>query len=371
MEVIENIKLVELKPKINSKYHFGEGSLEHSGYIFHSNSLFSAIFNNYVKLYGKNDKNLEELKNIKISSLFLKIDGNNEDIYLIPKPEHPYFYILKENIKGITPKDVKKIQFFSVKAYIDYLNGKIKWEGENLKEIINNQTINKKIVISKDEIDEIKKVFNITENSLKDVKIKLISSILEQKVAIDRIKNISLQIDNRGQLYTVEFIKLHKNISYYFLIDYNSDDEEFINKLEASIRLIADEGLGGERSSGAGFFESVKISELNNDFKNLFKMSDNLGYKTTLGIAIPNKNNYDKIIYYKFMEFGGYIYSPYSFSYPKKRVLALTEGSIVKSDFKGCVLDNIAPENFKCHNVYLHGKPILIPFKGDYNDSKV
>ncbi|ACV24786.1 type III-A CRISPR-associated RAMP protein Csm4 [Methanocaldococcus fervens] len=376
------MKMVVLIPKPNSKFHFGEGSLEESNYIFHSNSLFSAIVNNYIKLYGEEKfrKDLKKLKNIRLSSLFFKI----KDIYLIPKPEYPRFYILKKIVEGIKPKDIKKIQFFSIKAYKEFLEGRLEWNEDKLKEIIDKQLISRKILISDDETEIIRETFKIKENeSLKDAKVNLFSKIVEQKVVIDRIKNTSLEIEGKGQLYNVEFIKLHPNVEFYFLIDYQTDDKEFIERVEASIRLIEDEGLGGERSSGAGFFEKVEILELPKDFKDIFSNYNNLDYSMTLGVGIPNKNDIGKIEYYKLMEIGGYIHSASilirpsndsekgkkALTTPKRNILALTEGSIVKRNFEGKT-ENIAPKNFK-HEVYAHGKPILLPFtfKGDENGS--
>jgi len=372
-------KMVILSPKPNSKFHFGEGSLEESSYIFHSNSLFSAIVNNYIKLYGmkefKND--IEKLKNIRLSSLFFKI----KDIYLIPKPEHPRFYILKKIVEGIKPNDIKKIQFFSIKAYKELLEGELIWNEDNLKEIMENQIVGKKILISKDEIEIIKNIFEIEGNkSLKDEKINLFSKIIEQKVAIDRIKNTSLEEDGKGQLYNVEFIKLHPNVEFYFLIEYqDNNDEEFIRKLMASIRLIEDEGLGGERSSGAGFFEKVEILDLPDDFEKVFEKEE-YEHFMLLGVGIPHQNDFGKIEYYKLIEIGGYIHSTSilitssnnskerkkALTTPKRNILALTEGSIVKKNFEGKIED-IAPNGFK-HEVYAHGKPILLPFRYEGDD---
>ncbi|AIJ06328.1 CRISPR-associated protein, Csm4 [Methanocaldococcus bathoardescens] len=373
------MKMVVLKPKINSKFHFGEGSLERNSQIFHSNSLFSAIVNNYVKLYGKEnlERDIEKIKNIRLSSLLYKID----DIYLIPKPEHPKFYKLKEN-SGIKPKDIKKIQFFSIKAYRELLDGELKWE-EGIKHIIDYRTINKKIVISKKEIKKIKKIFNIKVNKLKNAKISLISRQIEQKIAMDRLKDITLEKDDRGQLYNVEFMKLNENVEFYFLIDYNitkdgkkvkdekelsDEDKKFIKRLEASIKLIEDEGLGGKRSIGAGFFEKVEIVDLPKDFAEILKDDskyNNLEYKMLLGVGIPNKEDIKNIEYYKLIEIGGYIYSLEYLTKPKRNILALTEGSIVKNNFIGWVedLSPTTPDKLN-HKVYAHGKPILIPFEG-------
>jgi len=378
-------KVVILKPKINSKFHFGNLSLEESENILHSNSLFSAIVNNYVKLYGEDDlnSNIKNLKEIKLSSLLYKI----KNIYLIPKPEHPRFYILKEKVNGVRPKDIKKIQFFSIKAYRDLLDGNLQWTEENLKDIIDHQTINKSIVISKNEIEEIKKIFGIKAEKLKHAKISIISEQIEQKVAIDRLKETTLKMEGRGQLYNIEFIKLNENVEFYFLIDYKGD-REFIKKLEASIKLIEDEGLGGKRSIGAGFFEKVEIIDLPKDFNEILdensKYHHNLEYKMLLGVGIPDKDDVKNIEYYKLIEIGGYIHSTSiltkpsnnlekgkkALTTPKRNILALTEGSIVKNDFKGKVEEDLAPEGFE-HKVYAHGKPILMPFglKGDNNGS--
>ncbi len=373
------MKMVILKPKINSKFHFGEGSLERSGKIFHSNSLFSAIVNNYVKLYGDEEikKDIEKIKNIRLSSLFYKI-GN---IYLVPKPEYPNLYKLKEN-SGVKPKDVKKIQFLSIKAYKELLNNELDWKNK-IKEIIDYQTINKTIVISKKEVEEIKEIFDIKVNKLKNARISLISTQMEQKVAIDRLKNITLEKDDKGQLYNVEFIKFNENVEFYFLVDYNNDDKEFIKKLNSSIKLIEDEGLGGKRSIGAGFFEKVDIIDLPADFNELLDKDSkykSLDYKMLLGVGIPNKEDIENIKYYKLMEIGGYIYTLKNLTTPKRNVMALTEGSIIKNNFIGDVKD-ISPQNDNedknkennkiNHEVYAHGKPILLPFgfKGDNNDS--
>ena len=87
------MKLIKLIPGENDKYHFGEGDLTDSPIIFHSHSLYSAIINNFIKLYGVDEFNKykEELKKIKLSSLLPAIykleDGKLEDfIYFLPRP---------------------------------------------------------------------------------------------------------------------------------------------------------------------------------------------------------------------------------------------------------------------------------------------
>ena len=118
------MKLIKLIPSENDKYHFGEGDLTDSPIIFHSHSLYSAIINNFIKLYGVEEfnKHKEELKDIKLSSLLPAIykleDGKLEDfIYFLPRPATRLGFN-DETRKKIEekPKEIKKIQFISVNA---------------------------------------------------------------------------------------------------------------------------------------------------------------------------------------------------------------------------------------------------------------
>ncbi len=324
------MKLVRLIKKENSKYHFGEGYLEESSLIFHSHSLFSAIVNNFVKLYGEFDKRLLDLK---VSSLLYKF----EDIYFIPKPIVPFFNIPKSE----DDKKIKKIKIISLEAFNEYLDESINIE--NIKERI----IGKEFLIGEKEVDSLKKYGNLNE-------INLISKEIEQKVAIDRIKNTTLEKDGRGQLYSVEFIKLNNGTEFYFLVDYDGLDKDLIKKINASIKLIEDEGLGGKRSVGAGFFDKVIIEDLDKRFIELFDREKNC--YLTLSTAIP-KN--DKVKYYNLIEIGGYIYTIKKLTSLKKRILALSEGSIVEKGFVGDYKD-LKPNN-SINPVYVNGKPILMP----------
>jgi len=381
--------IVKLIPNKNSKYHFGEGSLEESSHIFHSNSLFSAIVNNFIKLYGVDEFNnyKEEIKKLKISSLFpaiYKIKDDNSKLEI----EKEILFILKpmvmlgfdkntQNIIEEKPKDVKKIKFISIGALK-------KHNKRELKKI----TVGKEYLISEDE----KKEFEYA----KPEKMDLFKKTIEQKVSIDRIKRTTLEDDEKGQLYTIEFIKpLRKNrniVGFYFLIDFNGIGGELVKKIKASINLIKDEGLGGKRSIGAGTFKDILINEFNEnleiDEKLLNKEYLQKGKKyiskekrMILSITIPNdEEEFENFNGYQLIKIGGYIYSSSNkiiekdgklhmlsnikyLTKLKKNVYALMEGSICNKEINGKTLD-LKPENIKLeidHEIIMNGQPILIP----------
>ena len=145
------MKIVKLIPGDNDKYHFGEGGLTDSPIIFHSHSLYSAIINNLIKLYGdedfvvygKKEENKEkkvlkdDLKDIKLSSLLpaiYKLEENDDKprdfIYFLPKPATKLGFDketqdkAEDDTKAI--KEIKKIQFISVNALKEHNEKKLK-----------------------------------------------------------------------------------------------------------------------------------------------------------------------------------------------------------------------------------------------------
>jgi CRISPR-associated protein Csm4 len=93
-----------------------------------SDSLFSAVFTEYLKFFGEDESNnlvsSFEKGETSISSLFPWKKTENGFSYYIPKPIFPsYKNSGEDNVK----KQLKKIKFISLSSmnrYIDFINGK-------------------------------------------------------------------------------------------------------------------------------------------------------------------------------------------------------------------------------------------------------
>ena len=201
------MKLVKLFVKDGSKFHFGQRKLNSTDIIFHNDSLFSAIMNNYVKLYGSTPQKFP-----KISSVFY---FSNNTLFF-PRP----FIELDIDMES---KDIKKIKFIS-EGVLEKINEKI----EDF--FINEEGF---LYLDKESTPSIDK-------------------FMEPKAFIPRKSGDATPFE-------MESFEI-KNGGFYFFVD-DLEDKKIIQ----AIHMIKNEGLGGERSSGKGLFDKIEIS--NYEFK--------------------------------------------------------------------------------------------------------
>jgi CRISPR-associated protein Csm4 len=165
-------------------------------------------------------------------------------------------------------------------------------------------------------------------------------------------------------LFNVIYIKPSEGVYFYFLIDFDDNDGDFKKKLEAAIRLIRDEGIGGKKTSGAGLFESVKI-----DDATIFdSLNSNSSKFMSLSLTLPkeDKNEFEKCEAYHLIDRRGYVYHPTQTTKRKKSMRMLSEGSIFSEKVEGDVVD-VSPE--KGYEVYRFGKFLGIPIKIKENEN--
>jgi len=350
------MKLIKFKTRKFAKFHFGEDALDSSSLYFPSPSLFSAIANNYVKLYGAED--LNKLLTIKISSLY----PGYKNTYFIPRP------LIKINLpKQVVDENrkiIKKIKFISFEVLKENNKGGIEFNKEK------DQLVNGFLFSS----SELKKYGEIDGD--------LIFADLEDKVVLSRLSDTA-EATSEGIFapYSVYYFYVDSDdLFFYFLLDDSSLQEDIKAKLESAIRLIPDEGLGGERSTGSGLFESVSISESADFYESYMKdIQEQKGSTNdfkkekfiSLSTVIPKDDDeFSKVISYLLVKRGGYVYQPGYLGHKKKDIYAITDGSIFYEEIEGKVI-NVSP--VRETNVYQFGRFFGIPFldkEEQYNNDK-
>lgn len=310
--------LCKLKPK--GPFHIGEREawLEGSETFIHSDTLFSALCNAWRLVYGKD----------KLESLLMKYQENSPPFLLssaFPFWKDTPFFPVPLNLTPKEKKD-KKIRFISFDLLKLLFREK---RGENLSET--GETI--------------------PDN--KEEKPWTLENI--PRVGLNRLNNHPGEnFFHFGQVF------YKKDAVLFFLIHFI--DSLIEKELKAVIRLLSDEGIGGDRTCGKGFFEYPVFQ----DFEYQPPIDPDAYYM--LSLFYPSSDDMNHISfkksYYDLLERKGYIYSEGGKSLRRKSLRLFREGSIFpsKQNLQGKIAD-ITPEAFKLHKVFRFGTAFTFPFK--------
>ncbi|MGC8977608.1 MAG: type III-A CRISPR-associated RAMP protein Csm4 [Candidatus Ratteibacteria bacterium] len=305
------------KLKFKSSFHTGEREniYEKTDFIIHSDTFFSAFCFNFLLLYGENELGglLNKFKNgnppFLISSLF---PFRNEELY---------FPVLLNQM----PKDkqMKKILYIEKNGFEKLL------EGEKIENLKDYKFIYKNGLLAgeKDYNNEKNKVWDILENP---------------RVGLSRLSS------HPGESYFHFGEVFYKeDCGLFFLVEFK--EKEIEKKFIPTLRLMQDEGIGGDRTVGKGHFEINGIEEI--------KINEPEGKNCViLSLYYPTETEISDLKdgYYEIVERKGYIYSPYIKSLRRKSIKMFKEGSVFPGVKKGTLID-ITPEIFNKHKIYRYG----------------
>lgn len=357
-------KLVRLNFEKNP-VHFGELGigLEETAERVCSDTLFSAWINAYVRLFGSTavENLLQKFLDsppARISSTFIYRQQGDKFTYYLPRPlAFPRNYPQEDDLAFF--KTYKNLKYLPLDLWQRWYQGEgFTTEGEN-----SDRT---ELVATTDK--------RKAEGALHDAGAFDYSSTSKKhqlpKVAVDRVTRAT-------NFYHTGFVQFEyeqngngtkKHSGLYFLLQFHNTDEYLENRLQAALNLLGEEGLGGERSSGAGRFK-VDWSNLPSDWQKVvdFKAENShclisLFYQESLSPEFLTDSSYEII------ERGGWISSPFSGQQlRRKKVRMFAEGSVFSSPPSG-QLANVTPREFitpegeyKPHPIYRNGISLSLP----------
>jgi CRISPR-associated protein Csm4 len=308
--MVKDMKKYRVKLKFKGPVHFGykEKMDNLTEYVVHSDTIFSGIMCCYSLLYGKDktDKLVENFASgvclFENSSAFVYV---GED-YLLPRPINLDLYDVVGDYKK-----AKKVKYVSESILDDKCRSGVCKGQFLLKEDYGGDVV------------------KISERP---------------RVVLDRLRNSS-------NIYYISSCVFDENAGLWF---YLKVDPSVEREILAAIRLLGDEGLGGERTYGFGYFEPTFV-EVKDDEKD----SDEY---LLLSLYSPSQEDdlKDSLLGYDFVERGGYVYSIYSSDIKKRRIRMLVEGSVFRKKLRGTVVD-VTPEGFDGHRVLRYGVAFLKP----------
>ena len=325
------------KLKFETPVHFGSEkvgtSLEKTNIICHSDTLFSAMCQEILKLYDETVLSdfVDMVEDGEL--LFSSLLPYNKNSLFLPKPclllERAYN---KEDTDStsIKKKKMKKLEYISINDFQKYIN--------HLK--------------TGDNFDYDEDFYKIYET--------------------DTTEKVSLNTDSdKNNIYYVGSTYFKEGCGLYVLVAYDNDEQ--IEIFEKILTSLGYSGIGGKRTSGYGKFiiEDEMYPDVNGleEEKLIYSLLEENGdYQETLSVVSPSdeeldNNDFDKA-FYKLISRNGYVYSTTYTNdntlVKRKSLSMFKEGSCFPFEINGEIKD--VSDNGK-HPVYKNGKCLKIGVK--------
>lgn len=323
------MQAVILKCKPRSQFHFGtialdeNTSLDNTTEYLHSDTLFSAIINTIAKIYPQDTETWVkkfEQGSIQISSGYYCLELDEQWVYFLPKP------VVCDLMPTKDAKKTRKIVFVS----------KAIWEqGIEPEEWITEKCVilQSKFVMLRSELDEklkeLKKLYHVVSIP------KVFAHHLDQEDSLYYQTNVQMaDLDPMTNLDLSEFGESYK-VHFYFWVKHQLEEDDR-KRFQAVLRVMAEYGVGGERSVGCGQFEEVLFPTVE------IKLNQEAQQNCLLSLGIPGDKELEEFAYYKVLTRGGRA-TGRKISDDKleklKRVKMIVEGAVVKSEVLGKIVD--------------------------------
>lgn len=348
--------------------HFGELGIgmESTTERVYSDTLFSAWMSAYARLYPEEIEGLfdrflkENSPPIRVSSAFIYRKTAGRTIYYLPRPlRFPLNYPAED------------LAFFKTYKSLHYLPLEI-WQRWYQGGGFNDEDINElgERAIKGSEAREGK----LDRAGLFDYK---------QAFKIDMVPKIAVDRDTRAtNLYHVAFTRFvaegeggekDARSGLYFLVNIGSD-EVLQKRLENALNWLGEEGIGGERSSGAGRFQAtwLDLSEAVSPWREIIEYSETRVYYSLISLLGDDDGSFlqTSIVNtdssYEIRERGGWIAES---NIRRKTARMFVEGSVFP-DLPVGKLINVTPRelrkpdgSYKTHPIYRNGISVSLPIK--------
>ncbi|TVQ51102.1 MAG: type III-A CRISPR-associated RAMP protein Csm4 [Spirulina sp. DLM2.Bin59] len=334
--------------------HFGQVGigLEETGDRLPSDSLFSALISTYARIYPDNLEELFSQLNspnppFRHSSTFIYLRNKDQYRYYLPKPlPFPRNYEEHEKNNISLTKAYKKFTYLPLEIWQRWYQGE-GFTKQDQKDILANDRNQ-----------------SSSKNKLKQLGLfdygKTHETAKLPKVSLDR----TTQASNFYHTKVVQFqSEPEKQAGLYFLLHFAQANPELISQLKTVLHVLADEGIGGERSSGAGRF-TLDWEELPKAWESLLQFKNGNAH-SLLSLFWSNQqeelSRIDENARYEFQERGGWVSSsPTGIQQRRKKVRMFSEGSVFAFPPQGRLAD-VTPPNFSSHPVYRSGLALSLP----------
>lgn len=329
--------------------HFGEVGigLEESRERVRSDTLFSALISSYARLFGTKKveellENFQKSPSFRHSSTLIYRCRKDKYIYYLPKPlAFPNNYPIGKDLEFT--KTYKKLSYLPLEVWQRWYQGEGFTDSDRDALMGETDKSIKDSFLHQSGVFDYGKTFKIDKNP---------------KVAIDRTTRST-------NFYHTGFVQFEsqpdQHSGLYFILNFPIDNPDLEKEIHATLIFLGEEGLGGERSSGAGRFQ-VEWGDLTEDWKKVVQhQQSNYCLISLFWDDLLSSDLLNQTACYEIQERGGWISSsPSGYQKRRKMVRMFTEGSVFSANPQG-KLANVTPDQFKAHSIYRSGVSLSLP----------
>ena len=256
------------------------------------------------------------------------------NVYLFPKP-----LIFKS-----TSKKSKRVQFVSRSLFENIITGNLPtFDEKDEKNVITGE----KVWVNSEEKKQLKKAMN--------EKLNVWETTTRPRVSIDRQTEES-------SIWHVETVQFNTDCGLWFAVNYDSDETK--QKIETLLRVLGDNGIGGERNAGYGLFDFGEVA------LDIPTAEDSTQFVTLSPICPKSSEQLEHLlkgdIAYNLNPLTGWVGSHGTYK-RRKQINMFTEGSVLNaSDESIGRLVDLKPDNWT-HPVYRYGYAWQVGIKGASN----
>lgn len=336
----------------NSRFHFGKTGINTTSVLLHSDTLFSALAHAYALAFGAAEPLIDFVlqRRLMLSSALPCLLNSQTGNYTYFLPLPAISFEQPPNLRE--SKAIKKLRFVSSNALVDIALNSVAADTtprslRTSRNLLSYPTIDSTFIYHESELPP-----GLNTSSFLSVH------------SVPKVQTHALSSAN--SLYHETFvhftpITVDGNCSlsghYYMLIHHDLDQKEWSRVLTA-LRIAADEGFGGERSTGAGQCRDVLTAELPP-----FPVIQQPSLYLTLSLLAPDSpEELAALSTYTTIVRGGGVVG-IGTTARRLRVRMVEEGALSTQSLQGRLVDISPRFNPLPHPVYRNGTGFSIPIR--------
>lgn len=340
-----------LRCRSGVQFHLGAGSLEETSELLHADTLFSALAHVYALAYDAAGEWVELVRagRIRFSSGLHCAERSwrpGEPIFFVPRPALRYAGTGRDPSYA---KRLKRVRYVSLGVLAEIRAHLCAGAADELPacelDLLDFPQIGGRYACTPDEI---------APYGARDVQDDdLSSTVLVPRVEVRSPTGEDAYYHASGITFIPIGLPDEENLRghFYVLVEHALEPDEW-RRFLACVRLLGDEGVGGERTAGYGWFEDVKEAQV------AIPATDaGAGITMSLAPVIPaGDDEFSRALHYElFLRGGGSIGLHGEPRLHRKRVRVMREGALFRGTPRGSLVDVSPDDNPNPHPLLRNG----------------